>query len=286
MKNRNSIYGWSVRTFYIGLALIGLSSCTNSLPENHGNLDLKLFTPDTSNQALIVAFGGGEGGNAWAGDYWSSVRNQFLDEGFSFLAVGYFGSNNLPSSLDRISLNAIHDSILSVQKRNPKITDKVFVMGGSKGGELVLNLAARYSDISGVVAIVPSHVSFPANTVMANTSSWTYEGDEVSFVPAPFRTIFSAMRRDLHRAFSIMLEDEEAVERATIEVEKINGPLLILSASEDEMWPSTQMSNNVINRLERKGHPFQSTHLKIEGSHSAPLDHFDKVLEFLIRHAE
>ena len=114
-----------------------------------------------------IYIGGGEGGNAWASDYWKELRNEFIKKGYAFLAIGYFGMENTPAFLDRISLNAIHDSIVNIAK-NPKINrNKIALIGGSKGGELVLNLASRYQDINAVVAIVTSHVSFPALTYTA-----------------------------------------------------------------------------------------------------------------------
>ncbi|MFT6865740.1 MAG: dipeptidyl aminopeptidase/acylaminoacyl peptidase [Cyclobacteriaceae bacterium] len=263
------------------LLSVSLLSCTSSPPKNHGKLDLELFLGEGANQPLVVGFGGGEGGNAWAGDYWETTRNEFLDAGFAFLAVGYFGSASTPAYLDRISLDAIRDSILNVAK-NPKIDgERIAVIGGSKGGELVLNLASVFGEINAVVAMVPSHVSFPANTILANNSSWTYHDVELPYVPATFATISPALRHDLHEAFSIMLRDEEAVERALIPVEKINGSILLVSASADEMWPSAMMAERVFQRLKEKQFRPVYKHVIIDGGHMAPTKHFDLVLEFL-----
>ena len=255
-----------------------------SLSDNHGKMDTHLYLSDSAQQPLIVAFGGGSGGNDWERNYLKDKRDSLLAHGFAVLAIGYFKTDNSPGSLDRISLNAIADTILSIARRTPSIdTSRIFLMGASKGGELVLNLACRYSCFKGVIALSTSHVSFPAITISANTSSWIYNDQEVPYVPAPFKTIWPALKGDLFGAFSIMLENREAVAQAEIEVEKINGPILILSADEDEQWPATKMSEQLVERLGRKQFAHKFEHLIVKGTHIEPLNHFDKVYAFLDR---
>lgn len=255
---------------------------TPALSDKHGKMDTHLYLSDSAAQPLIVAFGGGSGGNDWERNYLKGKRDSLIARGFALLAIGYFKTENSPNSLDRISLNAIADTIMSIARRTPQIdTTRIILMGASKGGELVLNLASRYPRFNGVIALSTSHVSFPAHTISANTSSWMYHGKEVTFVPAPLKTIWPALKDDLYGAFSIMLENTEAVAQAEIEVEKINGPILILSADEDEQWPSTKMSQQLAERLQREkfSHPYK--HIIVHGSHIEPLNHFDKVHAFL-----
>jgi dipeptidyl aminopeptidase/acylaminoacyl peptidase len=245
-------------------------------------MDTHLYLSDSANQPLVVAFGGGSGGNDWERNYLKAKRNELLARGFAVLAIGYFKTDQSPGSLDRISLNAISDTILNIASHYPQLdTSRIILMGASKGGELVLNLASRFAHFKGVVALSTSNVSFPALTIAANTSSWNYNGQEVTYVPAPFKTIGPALQGDLHRAFSIMLEDENAVVQAEIEVEKINGPILILSGTQDDQWPATFMSQQIMNRLARKNFKHKYQHLPLEGGHIEPLNHFDKVVTFL-----
>jgi dienelactone hydrolase len=259
-----------------------LSWRTPSLSDNHGKMDTHLFLSDGAKQPLIVAFGGGSGGNDWERNYLKDKRDSILAHGFAVLAIGYFKTENSPWSLDRISLNAIADTILSIAKRIPQIdTARIILMGASKGGELVLNLASRYPCFKGVIALSTSHVSFPAITISANTSSWMYNEREVTFVPAPFKTICPALKGDLLGAFSMMLENKEAVTQAEIEVEKINGPIFILSANQDEQWPAKEMSEQLVERLKRKKFAHRYEHIVVKGTHIEPLNHFDKVYAFL-----
>lgn len=264
------------------LLLSFILSCTPQLSEHTGKLDIRLFTGDSLNQPLIVGFGGSEGGNAWASDHWESERKKFIENGFAFMAIGYFGSKDTPAKLDRISLNAIRDSIISIARRHPTIDpSNITLIGGSKGGELVLNLASHFDDFTTVIALVPSHVNFPAHTLMANTSSWTLDDTELPYVPATLEALPATLAHDLHEAFSLMLSDKEAEQKALIPVENISASILLMSATNDEMWPSTAMCNQIIARLDSIGfaHPYR--HLAIEGDHSSPLDHFDAIHLFL-----
>ena len=272
------------KAHFILLAALFVAGCgTADLPENYSNVESRLYLGKGENQPLIVGLGGSEGGNAWDSDRWKKTRDRFIDQGYAFLALVYFGSKGIPDQLDRISLEAVHKAIVEVAS-NPKINhNRIAIIGGSKGAELALLLASYYDDITCVVALVPCHAVFPALTMSASTSSWMHRGEEVPFVPMPWKAVPSAIKRDLRLAFEIMLEDKDAVEKALIKVEDINGPILLISAKKDEMWPSTEMSELVIARLKTKNfqHPYQ--HIAIEGGHIDVLDHFDSVFSFLYK---
>lgn len=244
----------------------------------------RLYVGDTDKQALIVGLGGSEGGNPWASNYWKKTRDEFINKGYAFLALGYFGAEGAPDTLDRISLENVHDAIIEATK-NPKIDkNHIALIGGSKGAELALLLATHYSDIKCVVAIVPSHVAFPGLTNHLSTSSWSYQSKEVPYVPVSEEAIPALIKRDLRKAFDTMLNDKAAVEKASIHVEDINGPVFLLSATQDEMWGSTPMSDAIIDRLKQHNFIHHYEHLAIEGGHAAPLKHFDKIFDFLANH--
>lgn len=169
--------------------------------------------------------------------------------------------------------------------KNPEIdSSKIALIGGSRGGELVLNLASRFNQYNAVIAMSTSNVSFPALTWSANTSSWTFNEEEIPYVPAPLKTILPALKGDLYTAHSMMLEDKGALEKAEIQVENINGAVLLLSGKNDDQWPAPGMSDKLIERLRSKGFKFYCEHIKLEGGHNAPLEHFNLVYDFLDKH--
>jgi len=260
---------------------IFLETYTPSLSENQGKVQTRLYLGESDNQPLIVGFGGSEGGNAWDSDFWKPTRDKFISKGYAFLAVGYFGTKETPNSLDRISLNAIHDAIVDISKNQKINSQKIAIIGGSKGGELVLNLASYFDDIDAVVAMSASNVSFPAITMMSNTSSWTLNNKELPYAPTPYSAIPSMISGNQLEAYKIIIKNKDAEKKAQIPVEKINGSILLLSPTNDESWPSKEMSNKIVNRLKSKGFKNHYEHIIVKGGHTEPIKHFDLVFEFL-----
>lgn len=255
-----------------------------SLSKQHGVVETLLYLGDSDNQPLIVAFGGAEGGIDWHRNHMKGKRDSLIQKGYAILAIGYFNADGTPKNLDRISLDAISDTIMNIA-RNPRIDEsKIALIGGSRGGELVLNLASRFDQFNAVIAMSTSNVSFPAITWSANTSSWTYKGEEVLYVPAPLKTISPALKGDLYTAHKMMLEDKEASKKAEIEVENINGAVLILSGKKDDQWPASEMSDQLIQRLKNNNFRYYYEHKKLDGGHIAPLEHFNHVYDFLDKH--
>ena len=254
------------------------------ISKQQGVVETLLYLGKGNKQPLIVAFGGSEGGIDWHRNHMKSKRDSLIQKGYAILAIGYFNADGTPSNLDRISLDAISDTIMNIAKNSKIDASKIALFGGSKGGELVLNLASKFNQYKAVIAMSASNVSFPALTWASNTSSWTYKNKEVPYVPATLKTILPSLKGELYTAFSIMLEDEKAVKKAEIKVEKINGSILILSGKNDDQWPATIMSNKIIERLNSNHFKHYNKHIALNGGHIAPLEHFNFVYDFLEKH--
>jgi dienelactone hydrolase len=254
---------------------------TEALPKNHGRVNTRLYLGDGERQPLLVGFGGAEGGNAWTSNQWKPQRDRFIAQGYSFLAVAYFGEEGIPAQVDRIALEGVYAAITDAAK-NPKINRKcIALMGGSKGAELALLLASQYPDIKAVVGIVPGSAVFAGHTDSMDTSSFSSNGRQFPFVPVPESAVPYLLKRDLRGAWDEMVKDKDAMEKAAIPVEKINGPIFLLSATQDEYWPSDKMSEAMIARLKQRGFKYSAEHVAIEGKHAAPLQHFTLVEESL-----
>lgn len=264
--------------------LVYIFTYVPSLSKQQGVVETLLYLGDSDKQPLIVAFGGAEGGIDWHRNYLKGKRDSLIQKGYAILAIGYFNANGTPRNLDRISLDAISDTIMNIAKNNKIDESKIALIGGSKGGELILNLASRFNQYKAVIAMSTSNVSFPAITWSSNTSSWTYKGQEVPYVTAPLKTISPALKGDHFTAFSMMLEDKTAVKNAEIQVENINGAILILSGKYDDQWPATSMSNKIIERLKKNNFKYYNEHIILDGGHTAPLENFNLVYDFLEKH--
>jgi dienelactone hydrolase len=157
------------------------------------------------------------------------------------------------------------------------------LLGTSRGGELVLNLASKYNDFDAVVALVPSHIRFPAAPI-ANTSAWTLKGKELPYLPIPPWAVINSLLGEKRKAWEIILDNEKNMPEAEIEVENISCPILLLSAKDDEEWPSQYMCDKIVSRLSQSNYKYYYQHLSFDGGHYIVKKHFDKVFEFAENH--
>ncbi len=267
-------------TAVLSLALTAASADT--LPDNHGQLQTQLFLGTGDQQKLVVGFGGSEGGNAWASRVWATEREKLLAAGYALLAVGYFGRPGLPPALDRIELSSIRRAIREAQA-DPRVVDGcAALVGGSKGAELALVLASRFpDDAQAVVALVPGDAVFPALTMDLSTSSWALDGQPLPFAPMTEAAVAPAMRGDKRAAFTAIRAQAPA--DALIPIDRLKAPLLLMSATQDELWPSREMADNLMRRLDAAPTAPVHEHRVFDGGHTVPQQHLSVMRDFLDR---
>lgn len=198
----------------------------------------------------MLVMGGSGGGLLGPESYPGGLASQ----GYAVLALAYFGIEGRPARLHLQPLEYFR-SALDWLAAHPAVDEsRIGVFGSSRGGELVLLLGATYPQIAGVVAHVPSHVLWEGccDEVALDAPAWTHEGDVL-----PHIQVDAQSADDLVFA----LDDAEAVERAAIPVERINAPVLLISGRDDDVWPSTYMAEQVVERLRRHDFPHPVTHL-------------------------
>lgn len=237
-----------------------------------------LFYPTTPGpHPTVVVFGG------WGGGIREGGAEALASEGFAALALAYLGIDPLPRDLVEIPLEYFAEAIAWLKVQPAVDADRIAVMGNSKGGELALLLGATYpEDIKAVVGYVPSAVVWQGapsdqwSYHLDPRSSWSLGGEPLPFVrfaePRPAEMpqmtgfFFGEPMAIGHIFYERALENEAAVRAASIAVEKINGPVMVISGTDDQLWPSTRFSEMVIERLEAHDHPFPYEHLRYEGA--------------------
>jgi len=225
----------------------------------------------------VLALGGAGGGLS------EGAAETFASEGFAALALAYFGLEGLPRELVEIPLEYFEGAIAWL-KGHPKVeAGRVAVVGNSKGGELALLLGATFPrDVGAVVGYAPSAVvwqGIPFDREVhygGPRSPWSLRGEAVPFVPMarPLPSEMVVMMGSLieerpistHTFYEHALGDEAAVAAASVPVEKIEGPVMLISGTDDQLWPSTRLSEMAIERLEAHEHPFPREHLRYEGA--------------------
>jgi dienelactone hydrolase len=219
----------------------------------------------------IIVLGGSEGGLA------EPQAALLASHGYTTLALAYFGVAELPRALCLIPLEYFRRAIDWMTAHAAVAGGRVAVVGGSRGGELALLLGATFPAVAAVVGSVPSGVvtfGIGANPFCFFRSSWSLAGRPVPFVPMRLTahvlretaSLIGARRPiDIRIFYDAALANGNAVAAATIPVERTRGPLLLLSGTDDRLWPSSRLAQIAVERLESHRHPYPSAHVSYPG---------------------
>jgi len=211
---------------------------------------------DKRPRPTLIVLGGSEGGLR------EGQAALLAAKGFNAFSLAYFGMKGLPSQLVNIPLEYFQNALEWLAHRSNVDTNRIGLVGTSKGGELALLLASLEPKIKAVAAYVPSSVVHMGLGEADNgqaPSSWSLKGK-----PLPF-----AFNKEKSKKLTNMIMDqrnagqmisyrewyrvhaEAASEDAFIPVEKINGAVLVISGGDDQLWPSALFGEQVIERLRR-----------------------------------
>jgi dienelactone hydrolase len=172
--------------------------------------------PARVRRPAVLSLGGSEGGLP------STLECGLLaSHGYPTLTLAYFGLRRLPPGLENVRLEYLARALRWLARQPGVDPRKVVVNGYSRGGELALILGAVYPQlVHGVIAYVPSSVVNPG--LVGTGPAWTLHGRELPFLEIP--------------------------------VERIRGPVLLVGAGADEVWPSGISVTTLADRLRRNGH--------------------------------
>jgi hypothetical protein len=211
----------------------------------------------------VVALGGSDGGTP---EYF---LNLLVPEGFAVLALVYWGTPETQPTLSDVPLERVERGLrwLREQPNVRTLDGRVGVIGASKGAELGLLAAATFPDLVGpVVGYTPSSVvwmglDFASPGRMCST--WTHHGAPVPFVPFPPNVAPIQSERGLSMLPIIErgLDNHDAVERASIPVERASDRLLLVSGGDDRVWAAKRMSEMIVARMAAHGRSGDVVHL-------------------------
>lgn len=212
------------------------------------------FPPSNGKRGpALLVIGGSEGGEEVS----KAMGGLFAAQGYGVLALAYFNADGLPKQLQEIPIEYFRTGISWLAARPEVDAKRIGLWGASKGGEAALLIAAHDPRIHAVVAVVPSSVVWQGinySNYMEQKSSFSLGGKPVAFVPydstAPFKSVLDLYQRSLKAV--------AANPDAVIPVEKIDGPVLLISGKADGLWPSSTMAGQVDQRLAE--HHFRFAH--------------------------
>lgn len=185
----------------------------------------------------ILDFGGSEGGLST-----SESAALYASEGYPTLALAYFREPGLPRNLVRIPLEYFARALRWLAVQPDVDRGKIVVKGVSRGSEAAQLLGIHYPNlVHAVIALVPSNgavcgirpVAPGTQDYRCAGPAWTFRGNPVPYFDNP------TLGANPH----------------PFPDERINGPVFLLCAGHDNIWPSCPMSQRIVSRL--RAHHFR-----------------------------
>jgi dienelactone hydrolase len=202
-----------------------------------------LFLPATAEPSAAVLVIGGSGGSEP-----SYVAQALAEDGFAALSVAYFARDGLPAQLRRIPLEYFFSALQILHGELPSPAAPIAVVGMSRGSEAAM-LTAIHAPVrvDAVVATVPGNVV--AGGLPPGAPAWLLHGQPLPYV--------NHAGPDCEQA------------DALIPVELVPGPVLLVAAGADQVWPSAAMARALSRRLRDHGDRHGHTVLECpQASHS------------------
>lgn len=228
----------------------------------------KLFKPkEKNNLPALIVLGGSSGGFMWS----EQIAALLSSRGYAALALSYFdyqGNHGLPNELIEVPLEYIDNALEYLSNHQDINSNKIGMIGISKGAELSLILSSLTSQqLAAVIGYVPSSHVFQGISMGNNKakSSWTYKEEPLSYIDYPKDVVFT-MNMDASTLCNIheralQEADRQQMKAAEIKVENINCPLLLISGEKDATWPSYKMCKAITKSLKDNKHSNKVEHI-------------------------
>ena len=224
-----------------------------------------LFPGDGRKDKVLIVMSGSDGGMTL-----SRQEAEFYHRnGIPALSLGLFKTKQTPKELSRVPVEYVEAAIQWLKQQGYQ---KIGIDGTSKGSEMALLAASMFPDISCVIARVPSHFVSEGlsgsgkNKGPSGTSCWSYRGKELPYAPYRSRkfNILKMLMREKELHIITFNRDKDVTPETLIPIERIQGPVLLLSSMHDEVWPSFESASFMENRLAENGFPFPHKHVAYE----------------------
>jgi uncharacterized protein len=263
------------------------------------------YFPAQHKAPAMLLLGGSTGGLS---PEMNNVAKALQTEGFSALHLSYFRGPGQNPRLELVPLEYFAAALMWLRQQPEVDPSRVGLLGGSKGAEAALLIAARHPELKAIVAAMPSSVVWPGivweGTSEPIGSSWSEQGQPLPHLPhVPYDASKGGTMAD---NYAVSLKALPENPRAAIPVERIAGRLLLVCAEADRVSPSCPMARQIEQRLREyrrpgaillaykdAGHPAFGLRLAIddprltsaggtaEGTNAARGDSWNKAVEFL-----
>lgn len=215
----------------------------------------------------ILLCGGTEGGI----DAQRATASLLASHGYVVFLMAIYNYPGLQRELYEIPLERFQHAVEWLRAHKRVDAKRIAAMAPSRGAEGVLAASAYIGslELTAIVATSPSNVVWQGlgKGKPKPQSSWSYQGKPLPYLKMNGKKILNQMllgnfirraylsslfpeltRTTLHPAYEDVMNDDVSVDEATIPVEDIQAPLLLIAGKDDKVWPSVYMSQAIMNR--------------------------------------
>jgi dienelactone hydrolase len=246
---------------------------TRTAVEADGVVGDLLLPPGEGPHPGVVVLGGPGGGRPVGPE-----AKLLASRGYAVLALAYFGVEGLPPTLSAVSLEYFERAVEYFAGHARVRSDPLGALGRSRGAEAALLVAARTEAVRTVVAYAPPAHVFEGQEFSARrngTAAWAADGDPLPFVPRAGgyrRALSTAWEHLLARPVSLRSAHASGLAAASrsrrtaasIPVEDVGGPVLLVSGTDDAFWPAGEFCDRLLDRLDDAGYDHPHDHLAYE----------------------
>jgi dienelactone hydrolase len=244
---------------------------------DQGLVGVMYWPAGTGSWPGVMMLGGAEGG------LHEDDAALIAAHGFAVLALAYYGLPGLPQTLQEVPVEYFGRA-LDYLGAHPRVRgSRIAVVGGSKGGEAALLTGATFPEaVRAVVSVVGGGLVTQGISQGVLTGSlleilstpvacWTYQGRELPYLPnvvTPRMEAAVAAGGPVSLGWAAPdLTCAEKVAAAAIPVERIAGPILLISGEDDQTYgpPFQEAAAQRLADLGR-GHACRTSSTRVPGT--------------------
>lgn len=236
----------------------------------------ELFLPheDQYPGKVLICFSGSDGKFELA----RMLAQVFQTHGLTALALAYVMEDGLPRQFYRVPIDPLETAAIRLHNMG---YEKVGLWGISKGAELALTAGSLLPEIiNAVVAVAPMNTVcqgfiMKQGISIAPGSTWSFHGKEIPYTAFGLEkfplghVLWKSMKArevTMHDLYLPLVQHPNLA--AIIQVEKITGPILLISSKMDIMWPSEAAAEQIMKRLQQHNFSYFYQHLSYDhGGH-------------------
>ncbi len=239
------------------------------------NLAARLYLPKTTEKVpAVIGFGGSD--PSWG--FADANGEMMASNGIAFIGLVYFKTEpGLPATLDHIPMEYFISAIDYAETVTAIDASRIGVVSGSRGSEAGFLLGILDSRVKSLAITTPSKVAWPG--MSSSQSAWTYQGKDIPAMDLPDIKNATQIQR-----FEKALQDLGKVQKATFAFEKIGGPILLISAENDQIWPGTAMSHDIMAYLKAHDFKYAAAHYSYPTGHSFSKETASEIKQKIIDH--